>query len=205
MLKKAMQLDPAMRYRSAAQMYRAFRTAKRRCGKAAKRKHKQKAKRKSASWRKIQWREFQRRYKSLLHTTQHCRHCRGPVAESMQYCPWCATEHPTVRGETGMPAICPRCERGVKTDWRYCAWCYGAGYEVETNRRYSDKRYTRKCENPKCRQPLMPFMRYCPWCRAKVRKPWKIGRHRESCRSCEWGIAREFWDYCAWCGEPVER
>ena len=205
MLKKAMQLDPAKRYKNAAQMYRAFRSARRRCEKPRSKQRTKAKSRKSASWRRIQWREFQRQYRTALHTTEHCRHCEGPVAESMQYCPWCATERPVTRGVTDMPAVCPRCERGVKSDWRYCAWCYGAGFEIETRRRYSDKRYTTNCQNRRCRQPLMPFMRYCPWCRAKVRKPWKLGGRKNSCGSCGWGVARDFWDYCAWCGTPVER
>ena len=26
---------------------------------------------------------------------------------------------------------------------------------------------------------------------------------KDTCRACNWGIAREFWNYCAWCREPV--
>jgi hypothetical protein len=48
-------------------------------------------------------------------------------------------------------------------------------------------------------------MRYCPWCRMKVRKPWKLPGSRHRCDACGWGIAREFWNYCAWCREPVKR
>ena len=205
MLKKSMQLDPADRYKNARQMYIAFRGARKRIGRPAKNKRNTKSTNKGASWRKIQWREFQRQFRKELQTTGHCRHCKGPVAESMQYCPWCATEHPSVRGETNMPYVCPRCERGVKSDWHYCAWCYGAGFEVDGNRRYSDKRYTSKCANKRCGEPLMPFMRYCPWCRSKVRKAWKLAGSRSCCHSCEWGIAKDFWDYCAWCGAGVER
>jgi serine/threonine protein kinase len=205
MLKKSMQLDPAHRYKNAAQMYRAFKSARKRIGRPAKKKRNKKATSTGASWRKIQWREFQRQFGKELQTTGHCRHCKGPVAESMQFCPWCATEHPSVRGETTMPMICPRCERGIKSDWHYCAWCYGAGFEVESNRRYSDKRYTSRCANKECGEPLMPFMRYCPWCRVKIRKPWKLSGSKCSCHSCDWGIAKDFWDYCAWCGTPVDR
>lgn len=102
-----------------------------------------------------------------------------------------------------MPANCPRCDRGVKLDWDYCAWCYGPGFEAETNRRYKDKRYTAKCDNKRCGQPLMPFMRYCPWCRKKVRKAWKLPDTKATCPSCNWGVASGFWSYCAWCSEPL--
>jgi hypothetical protein len=51
----------------------------------------------------------------------------------------------------------------------------------------------------------MPFMRYCPWCRSKVRKPWKIAGNKDNCPTCHWGIAKEFWNYCAWCKKAIRR
>jgi hypothetical protein len=104
-----------------------------------------------------------------------------------------------------MPSSCPRCERGVKNDWDYCPWCYGPGFVEEAARKYPDKRYSARCSNKRCRGQLMPFMRYCPWCRMKVRKPWKLPGSRHRCNACGWGIAQEFWNYCAWCREPVKR
>jgi len=205
-LRKAIQLDPADRYRTATDMYADFRKVRRSMDSKRKRRTKQKrTQRNEASWRRIQWREFQRLYGKSLGTDQACRRCNGPVAEAMQACPWCGVEHPTQRGETSMPSICPRCERGVKNDWAYCPWCYGAGFEVETHRHYPDRRYTSTCTNRKCRQPLMPFMRYCPWCRSKVRRPWKIQGSKEACISCRSGIVAEFWNYCPWCAQPVDK
>lgn len=203
-LRRAIQLDPADRYKDAMQMYAAFRRLQSRA-RRPRRAVTRRSKKPSPSWRQQQWREFQRLYKHALHTQHQCRRCEGPVAESMQACPWCGIDNPTRGEQTGLPAQCPRCERGVKRDWDYCPWCYGPGFERETNQRYSDKRYTAKCGNPRCREPLMPFMRYCPWCRTKVKKPWKLEGSRHSCRSCKWGIAREFWNFCAWCREPVRR
>jgi serine/threonine-protein kinase len=204
MLQKAIQLDPADRYRSAVEMNAEFRRLKRRASRAEKRRA-ERPKKNGASWRRLQWKEFQRQFGKTLQTSHACRRCHGPVSEAMQACPWCGTDHPSKRADTPMPAICPRCERGVKKDWNYCAWCYGAGFELETTRRYPDKRYTARCANTRCRQPMMPFMRYCPWCRTKVRKPWKLEGSGDRCHSCDWGIAREFWDYCAWCAEPVDK
>lgn len=204
MLQKATQLDPADRYRSVVEMNAEFRKLKRRASRAAP-KTSARPKRNGASWRHLQWKEFQRQFGKSLGTNHDCRRCHGPVSEGMQACPWCGTDHPSKRAETKMPAICPRCERGVKKDWHYCAWCYGAGFELETTRRYPDKRYSARCSNSQCREPLMPFMRYCPWCRSKVRKPWKIEHSRHRCHSCGWGVAREFWDYCAWCAKPVDK
>ncbi len=203
-LRNAIQLDPKCRYRDAVQMQAAF-------GKAQSHVRKQKrAKRKGVtrrgtSWRQMQWREFQRHFKKTLDTRHSCRRCEGPVSESMQSCPWCGFDKPARGSESRMPSSCPRCERGVKNDWDYCAWCYGPGFVEESSRTYPDRRYTARCENDRCRGPLMPFMRYCPWCRKKVRRVWKLKESRHTCKSCNWGIARDYWNYCAWCREPVRR
>jgi len=205
MLRKAIELDPADRYRNASEMATVFRRIKRRCAEKKPARKRRSVSVKGAGWRKFQWREFQKQHRQDLGTRQHCRRCEGPVAESMQGCPWCGINHPSRGDETDMPAICPRCERGVKTDWRYCAWCYGPGFEVETTRRYTDKRYAGKCANTRCREPLMPFMRYCPWCREKIKKPSKVPGSRQKCRSCQSGIVREFWNFCPWCNDPIDR
>jgi hypothetical protein len=204
MLRKAIQLDPAKRFKDATQMQAAFE----RLGSHSRRQKRARSKngsRGGSLWRQLQWREFQRKYRKVLHTGHHCRRCEGPVAESMQACPWCGFDNPARGSESSLPSSCPRCERGVKNDWDYCPWCYGPGFVEETTRRYPDKRYKANCSNKRCREPLMPFMRYCPWCRTKVRRPWKIAGSRHSCKACNWGIAKEFWNYCAWCREPVRR
>ncbi len=203
-LKRAIQLDPAKRYESAVAMQADFERIHSHARKQ-KRPRNRGGARRGLSWRQLQWREFQRKFKSQLDTRYQCRRCEGPVAESMQACPWCGFDNPSRGAETRMPAHCPRCERGVKKDWDYCAWCYGPGFVEETTRRYPDKRYTTQCANARCRGPLMPFMRYCPHCRTKVRRPWKLKGSRHSCKACDWGIARDYWNYCAWCREPVTR
>lgn len=203
-LKKAIQLNPNKRYRDAVQMHAAFERL-RSHARRQKRSRNRGSLRNGSSWRQLQWRQFQRHYRRALDTRHSCRRCEGPVAESMQYCPWCGFDHPSRGSDSSMPSTCPRCERGVKKDWDYCAWCYGPGFEAETNRHYADKRYTARCSNKRCRGDLMPFMRYCPWCRMKVRRAWKLPGGRHNCKACGWGIAREFWNYCAWCREPVRR
>ena len=203
-LRKAIQLDPSKRYRDAVQMQAAFE----RLHSHARRQKRAKPKngsRSESSWRQMQWREFQRKYRKVLHTSHQCRRCEGPVSESMQACPWCGFDNPARGSESLFASTCPRCERGAKNDWNYCSWCYGQGFVEETSRRYSDKRYTSRCSSSRCRGPLMPFMRYCPWCRTKVKKPWKLPGSRHTCKACKWGIAKEFWNYCAWCREPVRR
>jgi serine/threonine-protein kinase len=201
-LRKSIQLDPKKRYRDAVQMQVAFEALAGHARRQKRARSKNGAGR-GISWRQLQWREFQHKYRKVLHTTHQCRRCEGPVSESMQACPWCGFDNPARGSESLFASTCPRCERGVKNDWDYCAWCYGPGFIEETSRRYPDKRYTANCANRKCRGPLVPFMRYCPWCRTKVKKPWKLSGSRHRCKACHWGIAREFWNYCAWCREPV--
>ena len=136
-LKKAIQLDPKARYRDAVQMRAAFGKAQSHVRKQKRAKPKSTTRR-GSSWRQIQWREFQRSYKQVLDTRHNCRHCEGPVSESMQSCPWCGFDNPARGSESRMPASCPRCERGVKNDWDYCSWCYGAGFVEESSRTYPD-------------------------------------------------------------------
>ena len=83
-------------------------------------------------------------------------------------------------------------------------WCYGPGFEVETTRRYSDKRYSASCQNENCRGPLMPFMRYCPWCRVKTKRPWKLPGSSTRCPHCRWGVDTNFWHYCPWCTKALD-
>ena len=201
-LQKSIQLDPKKRYRNAVQMQAEFARAQSHARKQKKAKTRT-GNRPGTSWRQLQWREFQRQFKRQLETHHQCRRCEGPVSESMQACPWCGFDNPARGAESRMPSSCPRCERGVKNDWDYCAWCYGPGFEEESTRHYPDKRYTARCGNKRCRGPMMSFMRYCPWCRTKVREPWKLKGSKATCKACNWGIAREFWNYCAWCREPV--
>jgi serine/threonine-protein kinase len=204
MLRRAIQLDPMKRYRDAVQMQAVFERARGHARKQRRAGDRYVA-RSESEWRQYQWRQFQRDYRHVLHTKHQCRRCEGPVAESMQACPWCGFDNPARSSASDFASSCPRCERGVKNDWDYCPWCYGPGFVAETSRRYPDKRYTSRCANRRCRGDLMPFMRYCPWCRSKVKKPWRIPGSRHTCRACRWGIVREVWNYCAWCREPVRR
>ncbi len=207
-LRQAIQIDAKKRFANAEVMQTAFERLQshaRRQLKNGRKKASRSASSLNVSWQQIRWREFTRRYGKALETRHQCRHCDGPVSESMQACPWCGFDHPTRGVESRMPSSCPRCERGVKNDWDYCSWCYGPGFVEETTRRYPDKRYTATCSNKRCQGPLMPFMRYCPWCRSKVRKVWPLEGSKSRCRACGWGIASEFWNYCAWCREPVSR
>lgn len=198
LLKNAIRMDPAERYPDAIEMQAEFARIRSRPRRQKRRNGRRTG---MASWRQLQWREFQREFRDVLDVRQECRHCEGPVSEVMQACPWCGVDNPAPGTARGFPSHCPRCERGVKLDWNYCAWCYGPGFEPETNRRYSDRRYNARCKS--CRGELMPFMRYCPWCRTKTRRAWPLKGGGARCRTCGSGIARDYWNYCAWCREPV--
>lgn len=154
----------------------------------------------TAHWKLLRQRQFLREFGKTLPCSHECSRCEGPVAEAMGACPWCGKERRQHTGGTSFPQQCPRCARGLKLDWPYCPWCYGPGFEVETSRQYADRRYTARCPNQRCtRRQLMPWMRYCPWCRTKVRRRWKLPGSSKTCKQCGWGLASDYWGYCPWC------
>ncbi|MEN8180956.1 MAG: serine/threonine-protein kinase [Myxococcota bacterium] len=156
--------------------------------------------RRTSDWKTIRQRQFLREYRGPLEVRERCSRCAGPVSESMMACPWCGVARTTHRGETRHPARCPRCKRGRKLDWRFCPWCYGRGFRQVSSRSYSDRSYSARCANPACsRRSLMPFMRYCPWCQRKVRRPFKVGEGKHRCAKCRWGVLPEYWSFCPWC------
>ena len=216
-LTRAVELRPENRFRNAMIMNREFQRI-RRAFDGTRRRPRREAD--PSAWQSVLFRQFLRKYRSTLNIRHACAHCAGPVSDLMTGCPWCGT--PLKRKKNGalnvtalnarageakpaFPAECPRCHRGAKLDWQYCGWCYGGAFEVETQRTYEDKRYTQRCSNSACRGELMPYMRFCPWCRTKVRRVWKLEGSRESCGSCGWGVDTDFWSYCPWCTKGLVR
>jgi serine/threonine-protein kinase len=151
-----------------------------------------------SAWRSIRFREFERAHGKQLETRAECGGCQGPVSESMQHCPWCGVELAPYQGPRRFPARCKRCGRSAKRDWRYCAYCYGPAIQEPSARSYPDRRYTHRCGD--CRTPLMPFMRYCPGCRKRITRSWRIEGERGSCPRCRSGVVKDFWEHCASCG-----
>jgi serine/threonine-protein kinase len=206
-LRRSIQVDPRKRFRDAMQMHAALRKIKARVLRFAasnvRRMTRGVVKR---DWQTVRRQQFVRQYAKLLGAYSQCERCSGPVSEAMFACPWCGKARHVHEGPTRMPIQCPRCERGMKLDWHYCAWCYGPGFEPLTKRKLADKRYTARCANPSCeRKVLMPFMRYCPWCRRKVRNRWRIGESGEKCSSCGWGVLGMYWSFCPWCGKAMSK
>lgn len=206
-IQRAMEVSEASRYNDAVQMRQAFERVKKRAERHGRRKRRRRGEpaRSQVQWKTMRLREFKRRFGTALEVRAVCDRCKGPMAESMQHCPWCGSRRRVYRGPTKFPERCRRCGRGMKSDWRFCAWCYGPGVEP-SSRAYTDVRYSARCRNPSCRRKdLMPFMRYCPWCRTKVTREWKVDESREKCRRCRWGVLSEFWSYCPWCGMRTKR
>lgn len=203
-LHKALQIDHRRRFRDAVQMKSVFGRIR---WNQSERKHRRSGRsrgNRSSTWMEKRFREFQAAYRKELLTRYRCSRCSGPMADSMRNCPWCGQEAAAKRWATRFPARCPRCGRGRKLDWRFCPWCHGAGFKEVAPRKYSDLRYSTRCSNTDCSdRRLMPFMRYCPWCRRKVSRHWKITGSRENCPSCGWAVLRQWWEFCPWCGKRL--
>ncbi len=204
-LRRCLELDCRKRYADATRMAAAFRRLKPRALRSTlARRRRPVSTRKRIDWKTLRTRDFLKEYRSVLEVRGTCGRCHGPVSETMQFCPWCGTKRRVATEENRFRNRCPRCKRGMKTDWRFCPWCHGAAVNPDAIPRYSDVRYASRCTNPSCEgKDLMPFMRYCPWCRRKVKRVWKIEGSKDRCPRCGWGVLRDYWDHCPWCGRSV--
>jgi hypothetical protein len=197
-LRKAIAVQERSRFANAQGMLREFLRIRPQVLREKKRK-KNSAVQPAGRWREEREREFRRRFGKLLQTRHQCGRCSGPVAESMHYCPWCAHERQKHGGESTLPCRCKRCARGMKLDWSFCAHCYGAAQGPRSTRHYSDRNYEADCAS--CRGPLLPFSHYCPWCRRKVHRKWRIEAAHDRCDRCGWSVLGEYWSCCPWCGK----
>lgn len=205
-LQRCLELDHRKRFEDGGRMAAAFRRIKPRALRGTPARRRAKAEKNRVDWKTLRRRNFLKEYRSTLEVRGTCGRCRGPVAESMQFCPWCGSKRRVAPEENRFRGRCPRCKRGMKTDWRFCPWCYGGAVNPDATPRYSDVRYEGKCVNPSCEgKALMPFSRYCPWCRRKVRRGWKIEGATDRCPKCNWGVLRDYWDFCPWCGCSIRR
>ena len=206
LLERAITVAPGKRFASAVEMLEAFEKLAPRALRTdgARRGRKRSTSPTGKHWREVRWKQFLRGFRRSLEVRHTCGGCDGPVSESMLHCPWCRKDLKIHRGETRLARRCTRCKRGMKPDWRFCGWCFGKGFAPKTSREYDDVRYQARCSNRACRRKhLMPFMRYCPWCRTKVRRKWKIAENTHRCDSCGWGVLRDFWSHCPWCAKSL--
>ena len=207
LIERALRLDQYQRFDDAGRMFDAFEALRKRNRLVAPNARRRLRKASTAGrkdWKAIREKEFLRRWRKQLDVTHKCGRCDGPVSEAMHNCPWCGKGIKIWRGPTRFPERCTRCKRGRKLDWRFCGWCYGPGFKKVAEREYSDVRYAGKCSSERCtRRVLMPFQRYCSWCRAKVARKWPIEGSGKRCGSCGWGVVHEFWSHCPWCAKTL--
>jgi serine/threonine-protein kinase len=207
-LQRALQVDSRKRYADASRMLTAFKRIKPKAlrSRPAKRSRHNGRGSTTADWRTIRHRQFLRRFRRQLEARYECHRCKAPISEAMQWCPWCSTKIIKWRADSRFQKRCPRCKRGVKSDWRFCPWCYGGAISDSTGMRYDDNRYERRCKNKACAgEWLMPFMRYCPWCRRKTDRPWSFEGGAAKCPRCRWTVLPDFWDKCPWCARNLRR
>lgn len=203
-LERAMQVDARRRYRDAGRMLVAYRTAQRQVlRRRSKGRGDTAPKGERRDWRRVRLRQLCRLLGQRLRLTHQCLSCQQPVDERMQSCPWCGTDALVPVGESTFPSECPRCERGAKLDWSYCAWCYGPKIGPQSKRRYSDRRYVSGCSS--CGGKLIPFSRYCPWCRVRVRQRWPLVKKARRCTRCDQPVLPQFWAHCPWCGDGLSK
>jgi len=198
-LRKALAVDPEQRFANAGQMLLALLEAtpkSLRNGLAIKSQD-----RKKSDWRQIRRAAFIRRYIKTLPLIFRCVECGEPISESMLICPWCGSERNCFDDNSQFSHICPRCHKGVLPEWRFCSWCYGAGFKSPGSVRSPGVRYQARCKH--CGGKLMRFMRYCPWCRRKVRHKWQVRPFPEICGRCGWSVDSTFWHYCPWCKQDL--
>ncbi len=134
-----------------------------------------------------------------------CHRCGGPIAETMQVCPWCGSKDNSFLHLSTEALVCPDCERGVKPEWTACPWCYTGRFEGNGRSPRHDPRATRSCSKRGCDGQIRPFMRYCPLCKQKVRRIWTDPELSDRCPRCRWPMSHEFWRFCPWCGRREPR
>jgi serine/threonine-protein kinase len=201
-LRKAAAFDPRRRYPDALAFHQALERVFRQIdGRPTRRRRPQR----SGTSRRpsplaIQAELFARRHGAALGMRYRCFRCDGPIAESMQHCPWCGTADNSFRHVTHYPLVCPECERGVRPEWTACPWCYPGRLAGNGRPFRPEPRAERRCSRRGCPGRLSPFMRYCPVCKQKPRRVWSHPELHDRCPRCRGPVSREFWRYCAWCG-----
>jgi RNA polymerase subunit RPABC4/transcription elongation factor Spt4 len=148
---------------------------------------------------------FRRAHGKGLGMRYACHRCEGPIAESMDYCPWCGSRDNSYRDLTRSPLVCPECEKGVRPEWKACPWCYPGRFESNGRIPSPDPDADRTCAARGCEGQLRPFMRYCPLCKRKPRRVWSHPDLPDRCPRCRWPTSHAFMRFCPWCGRREPR
>jgi serine/threonine-protein kinase len=200
-LRRAMEFDPRRRWPDAVAFSAALEEAVGRAeaqGRARPRLRRRRRPAAEPSPLALQAAWFARLHGRALGLRYRCRRCDGPIAEAMNVCPWCGTGDQSFLGVTDQPLVCPECERGVRPDWSACPWCHAGRFEPSAPPR-PDPRAVRRCARRGCRGELRPFMRYCPACKQKARRPWSHPDLPDRCPRCRWPVSKRYFRFCPWC------
>jgi hypothetical protein len=204
--KKAMALQPGRRWRNAVELRDALESAFAKVEAPARRRPVRRRRRtERPSPLAVEAGLFRRRHGKGLDMRFDCFRCGGPVSEAMPYCPWCGTGDNSFREVSAYPLVCPECEHGVLPEWTACPWCYAGRLQGNGRPPRRDPRAVRRCTRKGCPGQLRPFMRYCPVCKQKPRRPWSHPELPHRCPRCRWPVSRESWRYCPWCGRREPR
>ena len=153
----------------------------------------------------LQAEAFRRSHGRALELRFRCRRCHGPIGEAMRSCPWCGTSDNSFRDLTRYALVCPDCEKGVRPEWSFCPWCYAGRFVSNGRRPPHDPRAVRRCGRRGCEGELRPFMRYCPLCKWRTRRPWTLPDLPDRCPRCRWPTSHAFLRFCPWCGRRERR
>ena len=85
------------------------------------------------------------------------------------------------------------------------ARCYAGRFEGNGRKPPRDSAAVRTCTTRNCGGQLRPFMRYCPLCKQKPRRPWSHPELSDRCPRCRWAVSRDYWHFCPWCARREPR
>jgi serine/threonine-protein kinase len=201
-LRKAIQVKLASRYADGGSFLRAWDRAivKIEAEKAPAKRRRRRPVAPEASPFELEAKLFRRRFGSALQLHYDCFRCGGPISEAMGHCPWCGTRDNSLREVTRLPLVCPACEHGARPEWDACPWCFVGRFVGNGRKPPRDPAAERECSRRGCEGQLQPFMRYCPLCKERPRRPWSHASLRDRCRGCRGPVTRQFWRFCPWCG-----
>jgi serine/threonine-protein kinase len=206
-LRKAAQFDPRRRYPDAVALHQALERAMAKVKEPPPRRAPRRGRRgvPTPSPLAVQAEAFRRAHGPALGLRYACRRCEGPISEAMRFCPWCGSSENSFLEITSFPLVCPECEKGVRPEWSYCPWCYKGRFVPNGRRPPADPRAVRRCGRRGCSGQLRPFMRYCPLCKWKPRRPWTAPELPNRCPRCRWPTHHAFLRFCPWCGRREAR
>ena len=206
-LRKAAEFDPRRRYADAQLFHEALERSFDRV-EAVKQlapRRRRRAPKPDPSPLAVQAGAFRRAHGRALGLAYTCFRCDGPIAEPMGFCPWCGSGDNSFAHLSGSTLVCPECEKGVRPEWKACPWCYAGRFEGNGRRPPPDPKALRTCTTRGCEGQLRLFMRYCPLCKRKPKRPWSHPDLPDRCPKCRWPTSHAFFRFCPWCGRREPR